>query len=182
MHKSQVAMGPRSVGAMKSRIASLVIGAAAVFAGGCATIVHSGLRSIPVASDPPGAQVTIFNRDNEAITTQTTPFVAELQPKYGYFKGQNYRLVFNMPGYTSAEAKLTSSVSGWYFGNVVFGGLIGLLIVDPLTGAMYNLQPAKIEQPMSAEQARILRNGNGLMVILVSQATQSERLSMVRVN
>lgn len=167
---------------MYSRIASLVIGAAAVFAGGCATIVHSGPRAIPVASDPPGAHVTIFNRDNEAVTTQTTPFIAELEPKYGYFKGQNYRLVFDMPGYASAEAKLTSSVSGWYFGNIVFGGLLGLLIVDPLTGAMYNLQPEKIEQPMSSEQARILRNGDGLMVILVSQATQNERLSMVRVN
>src|SRR5262245_44049291 len=167
---------------LNAKIASLVIGAAAVFAGGCASIVHSGLRAIPVASNPPGAQVTIYNRDNEAVTTQTTPFVAQLEPKYGYFKAQNYRLVFNMPGYASAEAKLTSSVSGWYFGNLLFGGVIGMLIVDPLTGAMYNLQPEKIEQPMSSEQARVLRNGDGLMVILVSQATQNERLSMVRVN
>jgi len=167
---------------MNARIAWLFISAATVFASGCASIVHSGLRSIPVASEPPGAQVTIYNRDNEAVTTQTTPFVAQLEPKYGYFKGQNYRLVFSLPGYAAAEAKLTSSVSGWYFGNVLFGGVIGMLIVDPLTGAMYNLKPEKIEQPMSSEQARILRNGDGLMVILVSQATQNERLSMVRVN
>ena len=27
-------------------------------------------------------------------------------------------------------------MNGWYIGNILFGGLIGFLIVDPLTGAM----------------------------------------------
>jgi hypothetical protein len=35
-------------------------------------------------------------------------------------------------------------VDGWYFGNLLFGGLIGLLIVDPATGAMYKLEPNEI--------------------------------------
>ena len=30
-------------------------------------------------------------------------------------------------------------MDGWYIGNILFGGLIGMLIVDPATGAMYNL-------------------------------------------
>lgn len=32
-------------------------------------------------------------------------------------------------------------MDGWYFGNILFGGLIGFLIVDPATGAMYTLKP-----------------------------------------
>jgi hypothetical protein len=87
-----------------------------------------------------------------------------------------------MPGYDSAEVNLDSSVSGWYFGNLLFGGVIGMLIVDPLTGAMYNLTPEKIEQPMSASQAQLIRNGQGLLIILASQTTQHERDDMVRVN
>jgi hypothetical protein len=49
---------------------------------------------------------------------------------------------------------LDSSVSGWYFGNLAFGGVIGMLIVDPLTGAMYNLTPDKIDQPLTGSQTQ----------------------------
>ena len=157
------------------------LGACAALAG-CATIVHGGPRAISVASSPSGAKVSIYNRDNALVQTNTTPFVAQLDPKYRYFKGQNYRLVFEMPGHANAEVKLDSSLSGWYFGNVIFGGLIGMLIVDPLTGAMYNLKPEKIEQPLSATQAQVIREGKGLLVVLASQTTAHEREQMVRVN
>jgi hypothetical protein len=87
--------------------------------------------------------------------------VAQLPVKYGYFKGQNYRLEFELPGHAPAEVHLDSSVSGWYFGNLAFGGLIGMLIVDPLTGAMFNLSPEKIEQPLAPTQAQVIRESDG---------------------
>jgi len=158
-----------------------LLGAAAALSG-CATIVHSGPRSIPVASTPAGAKVSIYDRENTLVQTNTTPFVASLDSKYGYFKGQTYRLVFEMPGYSPAEIKLDASLSGWYFGNLVFGGLIGMLIVDPLTGAMYNLTPEKIDQHLSPSQGQLIRNGQGFMVVLASETTQQERAQMVRIN
>jgi hypothetical protein len=30
-------------------------------------------------------------------------------------------------------------MDGWYIGNILFGGVIGFLIVDPATGAMWKL-------------------------------------------
>ena len=117
---------------------------------GCASIVHGGPRSIAIASTPPGAKVSIYDRGNTLVMTNTTPFVAQLPTKYAYFKGQSYRLEFELAGHANAQATLDSSLSGWYFGNLLFGGLIGMLIVDPLTGAMYNLQPEKIEQQLTA--------------------------------
>ncbi|HTT40231.1 MAG TPA: hypothetical protein VMH32_21475 [Burkholderiales bacterium] len=156
-------------------------GACAALAG-CATIVHGGPRSISVASSPSGAKVSIYDRSNALVQTSTTPFVARLNPKYKYFQGQTYRLVFELPGHATAEAKLNASLSGWYFGNIVFGGLVGMLIVDPLTGAMYNLTPEKIEQPLSAGQAQIIRERKGLLVVLTSQTTANEREQMTRVN
>ena len=156
-------------------------GACAALAG-CATIVHGGPRAISVASSPSGARVSIYDRSNALVQTNTTPFVAQLNTKYRYFKGQTYRLVFELPGHANAEVKLDSSLSGWYFGNIIFGGLLGMLIVDPLTGAMYNLTPEKIEQPLNANQAQVIREGKGLLVVLVSQTTSNEREQMVRVN
>src|SRR5262245_42535497 len=127
---------------------------ACILSSACASIVHSGPRPISVASTPPGATVTISDRKDELVQTSTTPFVAQLPTKFGYFKGQRYRLDFELPGHANAEVKLEPSVSGWYFGNIVFGGLIGMLIVDPITGAMYNLTPKQIEQPLSESQAQ----------------------------
>jgi len=149
---------------------------------GCATIVHSGPRAIPIASSPPGAKVSIYDRSNQLVMTNTTPFVAKLPVKFGYFKSQNYRLDFELPGHAPMSANIESSVSGWYFGNLLFGGIIGMLIVDPLTGAMYNLKPEKIEQSLTQSQANAIRSGNGILVVLASQVTDGERSQMVPVN
>jgi hypothetical protein len=165
---------------MRVSVVAIFGGCAAL--AGCATIVHSGPRAISVASSPAGATVSIYDRGNTLVQTSTTPFVAQLPTKYGYFKAQQYRLVFEMPGQAKAEVNLESSLSGWYFGNLLFGGLIGMLIVDPLTGAMFNLAPEKIEQPLSASQAEIVRTGKGFLVVMASQTTAQERADMVRVN
>ena len=149
---------------------------------GCATIVHGGPRPVSVASTPPGATVSIYDRNNTLVETNTTPFVAQLPTTYSYFKGQSYRLVFEMPAHERTEVKLEPSLSGWYFGNIVFGGLIGMLVVDPITGSMYNLAPKKIEQTLTPNQAQLIQNHEGFLVVLASQVTPSERAAMVRIN
>ena len=120
---------------------------------GCASIVHNGPREVSIASEPPGAKVSIYNRSNVLVSTNTTPFVAQLEPKHGYFRGQTYRLVFEKDGFAASEATLKSAVSGWYFGNLVFGGLIGMLAVDPATGAMFNIVPTKVQHSLAAVEA-----------------------------
>ncbi|HEV2704065.1 MAG TPA: hypothetical protein VGV09_20745 [Steroidobacteraceae bacterium] len=149
---------------------------------GCATIVHSGPRAIDVGSSPPGATVSIYDRTDTLVMKNTTPFVAQLNTKFGYFKAQNYRLVFEMQGHATVEAKIDSSVSGWYFGNLLFGGLIGMVIVDPLTGAMYNLEPEKIEQTLTPSQGEVIRSHTGVLVVMADQATEHERAQTVPVN
>ena len=145
---------------MNIRFMLMMISLTPVALGGCATIVHGGPRTIPVESTPPGATVSIYDRSNTLVSKQTTPFVVSLPIKFRYFKAQNYRLVFDMPGYQPAESNLESTVSGWYFGNILIGGLIGMLIVDPLTGAMYNLKPEKIERSLTAMQAEPVQAGD----------------------
>ena len=116
---------------------------------GCATIMDRGPREIPIASQPPGAKVSIYNRTNVLVTQQTAPFVAELNPKHGFFQGQRYRVVFEMTGYEPAEVQLKPRASAWYFSNVFLGGVIGLLIVDPATGAMFRLLPDEVDQVLT---------------------------------
>jgi hypothetical protein len=142
---------------LKQLCMATVLGACAAMSG-CATIVHRGPRQISVASTPPGARVSIYDRSNSLVQVATTPFLATLPTKFAYFKGQDYRLVFELPAYATAEVHLQTKVSRWYFGNLLFGGMLGMIIVDPSTGAMFNLAPDMIDQPLIAAQAELIRN------------------------
>lgn len=111
-----------------------------------------------------------------------TPCTVSLDPKRGYFKGQSYRLKLELAGYQTSEIELRSEMSGWYWGNILLGGLIGMLAVDPVTGSMWNIAPNKIEQTLTASQAALIRDGNGFVVVLASNLTDAERQAAVKVN
>jgi hypothetical protein len=165
-----------------SILCTLVLSFTALFAGGCASIVHSGNRTIDINTEPVGAKATVSRPDGAIVSVQTTPCTFSLDPKRGYFKGQNYILTLELTGYKTTEVELQPELSGWYFGNIVFGGLIGLVIVDPLTGSMWNITPDKIDQPLSSSQTALIREHKGFVVVLVSQITDNERRQMVRIN
>jgi hypothetical protein len=176
------------MGHKKSLQCALAMGmvGASLFAGGCASIVHGGDRSISINTQPPGATASVrksgSNSLNDVVTVQNTPCTVSLDPKKSYFKGQSYTLRLEMPGYRTAEVELTPKMSGWYWGNLVIGGLIGMLAVDPATGSMWNLEPNKIEQTLSGGQSSLIKNKTGFVVVLVSDLTPAEREHMVRLN
>lgn len=59
------------------------------------------------------------------------------------------------------------STSGWVWGNILFGGLIGL-VVDASTGGMYKLTPEQItaELEESGAEVRVLDDSIYLFVTL----------------
>ena len=154
-----------------------------VLASGCASIVHGGSRTVNVSSRPSGAKATIVRADSGvAVHSGTTPLTVSLDPKRGFFKGQSYLVRFELDGYRSEEVVLTPQLSGWYFGNIVFGGLIGMLIVDPATGSMWNLTPDRLDRELTTQQASVLRDGDGFLIALLSETTDVERAQMVKLN
>ena len=78
----------------------------------------------------------------------------------GYFKPEIYTIKFDKEGYESKEVVVTGQVNGWYFGNIIFGGLIlGMLIVDPNTGAMYSLSTDKVDEALARCRRQDLEGG-----------------------
>lgn len=150
--------------------------------GGCASIVHGGNRAITISTEPAGAKAAITKTGGEVVSVSTTPCTVSLDPKRGYFKGQAYTLKLELAGYKSVQVELQPSLSGWYFGNILFGGVIGMLAVDPVTGSMWNIEPSKIEQKLTESQASVVRNPDGFLVVLVSELTEGERQHMTKVN
>jgi hypothetical protein len=106
---------------------------------GCASIVSDSSYPVSINSAPTDARFTIKDRNGNTISSGRTPMSVHLTTKGGYFSGENYTIEFTKPGFENQTYQLNSSLDGWYIGNFLFGGLIGLLIVDPITGAMWKL-------------------------------------------
>ena len=129
---------------MKQILIAVLASAVLMVGTGCASIIQGSHKNVQISSNPSGAKFTIYNKAGKAVEARTTPATVSLERSSGYFSKEDYRLVFEQAGYFTGETKLKASVNGWYFGNIVFGGLIGLLIVDPATGAMWTLDPKEL--------------------------------------
>jgi hypothetical protein len=79
------------------------------------------------------------NKKGEEILTGKTPFTETLHASSGFFSSARYDLTANKEGHHEAKGTLSANVDPWYLGNILFGGLLGILIVDPATGAMFRL-------------------------------------------
>jgi hypothetical protein len=126
---------------IRKRSALLFLAGAALVlvAMGCATIMHGTRQSIGIGSTPTGATVLVDQQPQG-----TTPVVAKLSRK------DHHVLRIEMGGYQPYEATITKKLSGWVWGNIVFGGLIGLA-VDAISGGLYKLTPEQIQAELKKE-------------------------------
>jgi len=115
----------------------------------CASIVSTGEWPIAISAHPSNASVEVFNDNGVCIHRQRTPFVVTLQSGDGWFAAAHYRVRATSDTGHITETEIGGRLNGWYWGNLLFPGLVGLLIVDPLTGAMYRL-PDSLVIPIGA--------------------------------
>jgi hypothetical protein len=124
---------------------------------GCATIINGKTQTVNVVTTPPGAQVHIKSEDGSFETTAVTPAMVTLPRGTPYFHGYDFTVDVVKDGYAAQSDQLTHHVSGWYAGgNLLFGGLLGYLVVDPLTGSMWKLDKDTVSfqlQPAGNAQA-----------------------------
>ena len=104
---------------------------------GCATIFNGQTQAVSIQSVPEGADISVTNSAGEKIHTGVAPVTLTLKRGAGYFRPESYTIRFAKAGFPDKEVTVTGSMSGWFIGNILFGGLIGMLAVDPVTGAMY---------------------------------------------
>jgi hypothetical protein len=106
----------------------------------CATVLQSRPEPVTITSEPPEALVTITDlRTHQLLVRASTPVVAPLARQAGYLRPARYQVVVEKPGYQPYVLLLQAELEKKYWGNVVAGGPLGLLVIDPLTGAMYAL-------------------------------------------
>jgi len=104
---------------------------------GCASIVGNSSDSVTISSNTDDVEVVIKNRKGLPIYQGYAPTSVSLKKKAGFFSGETYSIFARKNGYKTQTIQLDTGLSGWYWGNILLGGLIGMLIVDPATGSMW---------------------------------------------
>jgi uncharacterized protein YceK len=116
---------------------------------GCASIVSYTSWPVEINSAPEGAAFSVQHQGQE-IYTGVTPAIVKLDSGEGYFNAADYTVSFKKEGFFNKTTTLSADVNKMYFGNLIFGDLIGMLIVDPATGAMFTL-PETFTTPLISE-------------------------------
>lgn len=100
---------------------------------GCATVV-GGSRDpkVEVTSNPPGATITVDGQPRGV-----TPAVVELSRK------SDHEVVIQQASFETAVVPVKRKLNPWVFGNVLIGGLIGV-VVDVATDSTHCLSTDKV--------------------------------------
>lgn len=122
---------------------------------GCSTIVGERYNHVNIATVPPGANYEVRRAgDDVVVASGVTPNVVKLKSSAGYFKRGSYSVRLHKDGYQDTTVPLSASMRGTYWGNLLVGGPIGMLIVDPASGAMWGL-PRKVDAQLPADSSAV---------------------------
>ena len=104
----------------------MAMGSVLILFTGCASIVSGRHQSLTFSSSPDDALVTV---DGKPLGK--TPLSTQMERT-----GKDQIVTIQKEGYKPSTFQLKSTVNGWFFGNLIFGGLFGMS-TDSSTGALY---------------------------------------------
>ncbi|MBN2594798.1 MAG: hypothetical protein JXA81_14925 [Sedimentisphaerales bacterium] len=103
-----------------------------LFTSGCATIVTGKYQDISVSSDPPGA--TVKSGEGSTITTPGS---------FQLLRNKDYTLAASYPEKAPIQQKLKHELQGWFWMNILLGGIPGM-VIDLATGSACELKPKQV--------------------------------------
>ncbi len=103
---------------------------ALVFVSSCASIVKGTNSPISISTSPEKAKVIIESLDGTQYEEKEAPCTFNLST------AKDYTVRIRLEGYQNRDMTLNRKLTGWLWGNIVFGGIIGLA-VDFGTGAAW---------------------------------------------
>ena len=115
----------------------------------CASIVSKSTYPLSINSSPSNAKVSITDKKGKEVYLGNTPANVKLKAGAGFFSKAEYQVKFSSPGYDDKIVPITFKLDGWYFGNLLLGGVLGMLIIDPATGAMWKIETEFLNETLS---------------------------------
>lgn len=142
---------------VKHKITVIILSSVILLATSCASIVSKSKYPFSINSTPSEADITITDKNGAEVFKGKTPTTIKLKAGSGFFSKARYEVKFEKTGYDTKVVPVEFKLDGWYFGNILIGGAIGLLIVDPATGAMYKLKTEFLNETLTQSIASVKR-------------------------
>ena len=112
---------------------------------GCATLTKGTSQTVTVNTDPTGATCTLTRDAQPLAVVNPTPGSIPISKGAG-----TVAIICKRSGYLEAAGAMTSEFQAMTFGNILFGGLIGV-VVDAASGATHEY-PAMVTITMIPEE------------------------------
>jgi hypothetical protein len=141
--------------------------------------VSSQQKPTSIDSVPSKLAYRVSDANGAVVSQGVTPSQVTLNRSSGYFKPGKYTIEIKKGGKVVGKETISAGINGWYLGNVVIGGLIGLIIVDPLSGAMYRMPESVTVNTTSTAAASPLNST--LQIVDISTLTSEQRGKLVRI-
>lgn len=164
---------------------SAVSVAAAVILSGCATIMGSPTQTLPITSAPSGATIVIVDEGGREVFSGTTPTSVTLNKSNGnYWGGKSFTITISKPGFKEQNVPVISGANGWYIaGNLLFGGLIGWFVIDPLNGNMYTLSSDSVFATLASDNVQTNRMvEDNISIVMLQDVPSNLRERLVLIN
>ncbi len=151
---------------------------------GCASIVGNPNQTLPISSTPSEANIVIVDEKGKKVFKGITPTSVTLPKSDGsYWGGKSFTIEISKDGYATTTIPVKAKANGWYLaGNLVFGGLIGWFVIDPLSGSMYTLSPGEIESSLGDQTVENTGKDGSISIVLLQDVPEELRNKMTRVN
>jgi len=161
---------------------ALLLSGIIILGSSCASIVSKSKYPITMNSRPSDAKITITDKKGVTVFSGLTPAMLKLDAGAGFFSKARYQVTFEKDGYVSRTVPVNFKLDGWYFGNILFGGLIGLLIVDPATGAMYKIDTEFLDETLEKENGGVSAKANELRILDINDIPAEWKEKLVAIN
>jgi hypothetical protein len=135
----------------------------------CATIITGSKQTVKFDSTPPNAKIFINNKE-----IGKTPYETKLERK-------ECSVAIKLDGYKDFNVTLKKKTNGWVWGNILLGGIIGL-VVDMSTGAIYRLTPNEINTQLGKTIADNTKNNNVYVFATLDAIVSSEKIGQLEKN
>ena len=145
----------------------------------CATIVSKTSYPVSVDTNPDGATVSITDKRGNEVFKGKSPATVKLKSGAGFFSRAEYQVRVSAPGFAEQVIPVNYKLNGWYFGNLLIGGWLGMLIIDPATGAMWKLDTPPIN--VHLQRAGITATQPNLKIIYIKDVPQDMKTQLLRV-
>jgi len=127
---------------------TILLSATTVLLSGCASIVSKSAYPVSIRTNPAGANISITDKKGKEVYKGQSPTEVTLKSGAGYFSKAEYQVKLSSVGFAEKIVPINYNLNGWYFGNLLLGGAIGMLIIDPATGAMWRIADPVIDETL----------------------------------